>query len=308
MSRYLLAFLLFSIQLRAFAQQKHTSDTIKVMAWNIYRGANEIPLGRYHAIDIIKALNPDVVLMVETYGSGKEIADSLGMNFHLVAKKGTALNDKSVNLSILSKFPFGERIDTDYPFYLGGREVLVSEQKIRMLSNWFHYEPWHDAPETMGMNKAELLAWEKTGAKWEMFQKVLPYFKDWTAEPVNTPVIIGGDMNTPSHLDWGKTTKDLHNGLEFPWQTTATLQNIGLIDSYRAIHPNPIAYPGITWDQKGKTDEHRIDYIYYKGSKLEAVNSETYKVHLGDTLTIKGYEIPYPSDHGIVLTTFVVKD
>ena len=40
-----------------------------------------------------------------------------GYNFHLVAKEGTALDDKSVNLSIYSKFPFGERIDTDYPFF-----------------------------------------------------------------------------------------------------------------------------------------------------------------------------------------------
>ena len=44
--------------------------------------------------------------MVETYGSGKDIADALGYNFHLIAPKGTALNDKGTNLSIFSKFPF----------------------------------------------------------------------------------------------------------------------------------------------------------------------------------------------------------
>ncbi len=105
--------------------------TFKVMAWNILHGANDIPNGVENAIDIIKEINPDVILMVETYGSGKRIADALGYNFHLIAKEGTALNDKHINLSIFSKFPFGERIDTKHPFYLGGREIIINHKKIR---------------------------------------------------------------------------------------------------------------------------------------------------------------------------------
>jgi len=306
MKRQLIFFLLLSVQFQVFGHQPISADTIKVLAWNIYGGANEIPNGRYHAIDIIRELNPDVVLMVETYGSGKEIAESLNMNFHLVAKEGTPLDDKGVNLSILSKHPFGDRIDTPHSFYLGGREILIGEHRIRFLSNWFHYTPWHDAPETLGMNTEELLGWEKTGTKWEMFQKVLPYFKNWSQEAGRIPVIIGGDMNTPSHLDWGEETKAQHNGLVFPWQTTSLMESIGYIDSYREINPNPIAHPGITWDQKEKKDEHRIDYIYYKGSTLQAIASEIHKVDLGDTIQINGTSFTYPSDHGFVLTTFII--
>ncbi len=280
--------------------------TFKVMAWNILHGANDIPNGQRHAIDIIRAINPDVILMVETYGSGKNIADALGYHFHLIAPEGTAPDNKHINLSIMSKYPFGERIDTEFPFYLGGRDIIINNQRIRFLSNWFHYLPWDDEPHKIGKTVEELLVWERSGKKYEMIQKVLPYLKTYTEdiESEKIPIIIGGDFNAPSHLDWGAETKAIHNGLVVPWYTTKVLENLGLKDSYRSLNPNPLTHPGITWNTKGKEDSHRIDYIFYKGGGLEAVKSTSFNAFLGDVLSIKNEEIPYPSDHGIVVTNF----
>ncbi|MEM7655585.1 MAG: endonuclease/exonuclease/phosphatase family protein [Bacteroidota bacterium] len=277
---------------------------LKVVAWNILHGANDYEDGPEAVIDILEMLAPDVVLMVETYGSGPRIADSLGMNFHLIASEGTPLGDSSVNLSIYSRYPFGESIDTDHPFYLGGREILVGEQKVRMFSNWFHYLPWENQPETLGMSAEELLAWEQVGKRNEMVQQVLPTMRTYAAEADSIPVIIGGDFNSPSHMDWGETTKEQHNGLVVPWSATKVLEDIGLIDSYREIHPDPLTHPGITWDQPEKTDEHRIDYIFYSGQALQAVSSESYMAFVGDTLRLPDQSLFYPSDHGIVVTTF----
>ena len=282
-------------------------DTLRVMAWNILHGAGDIPNGRQYAVEIIRALDPDIILMVETYGSGPAMAEALGMRFHLVAETGTPPDDERVNLSVFSKFPFGKRLDTDYPFYLGGREVLVNGRPLRVLSNWWHYDPWHDAPETMGLSVEELLTWEKSGTKWSMFQKVLPYFRRFARQADSVAVIVGGDMNTPSHLDWTTRTEALHGGLVVPWQTTRAMEDLGYIDSYRQVHTDPQTHPGITWDTKGVRDEHRIDYIYYKGSRLRAVDSKIYMAHLGDFIRLGGKEMPYPSDHGIVLTTFVLE-
>ena len=103
----------------------------KVMAWNILHGANDIPKGPERAIEIIEEIDPDVILMVETYGSGPKIAEALGYKFHLIAPPGTPLDDKGTNLSIYSKFPFGQRIDTDFPFYLGGIEIFIYDQRVR---------------------------------------------------------------------------------------------------------------------------------------------------------------------------------
>lgn len=278
--------------------------TFKVMTWNILHGANDIPNGKENAIAIIKEINPDVVLMVETYGSGKEIAEVLGYNFHLIALEGTSLDDKGTNLSIFSKFPFGDRIDTDYPFYLGGREIIVNNQKIRFFSNWFHYLPWNDAPEKMGKTVEELLAWENNGKRNEMIQKVLPYIKRYAKETDSIPMIFGGDMNTPSHLDWNENTKALHNNLVVPWRATKVLEDMGFIDSFRALKPDPMSNPGITWDVEGKEDSHRIDYIFYKGSKLKAIKSETYNAFFNKPIKINDKEIIFPSDHGFVVTSF----
>ncbi|WP_316817621.1 endonuclease/exonuclease/phosphatase family protein [Pedobacter nyackensis] len=300
---FFLALILFFLNCEAQKQ----SGTFKVMAWNILHGANDSKNGKANAIQIIREIDPDVILMVETYGSGKMIADSLGYNFHLIAKEGTALDDKSVNLSIISRYPFAERIDTEYPFYLGGREIIIQNQRIRFFSNWFHYLPWENEPEKLGKTAEELLVWERTGAKYEMIQKVLPYIKKYAAETDSIPMILGGDLNTPSHLDWTAKTRKNHNNLVVPWYSTKVLQDIGLVDTYRTLNPNAITHPGITWHTKGENDDHRIDYIFYKSPKLKAIKSESYKVFFDETIKLNGKEILYPSDHGFVVTTFKIK-
>lgn len=292
----------FFIVIAANAQNK----SFKVMAWNILHGANDIKNGPENAINIIKEIDPDVILMVETYGSGPTIAQSLGYNFHLIATKGTALDDESVNLSIFSKYPFGERVDTPYPFYLGGIEILIHGKTIRFFSNWFHYLPWNDQPEKMGKSVEELLTWERTGKKYEMIQNVLPYLMKYSEVADSIPMVFGGDMNAPSHKDWDESTKEMHDGLVVPWYTTKVLEDLGLIDSYREIHPDPLTSPGITWHTKGKNDAHRIDYIFYKGRSLRAIQSESYQSFLGEAFIINDSNFQYPSDHGIVVTTFEI--
>ena len=280
----------------------------KVMAWNILRSGNQIENGVDNVADMIKEINPDIVLMVETYGSGPYIAKKNGYNFHLVAKEGTALDDKSVNLSIYSKFPFGERIDTDYPFFLGGIEIFINNKKVRFFSNWFHYQPWNNKPEDMGKTVQELLEWERTEHRYNMIQKVLPYFEKYAKESDSIPIIVGGDMNSPSHLDWSEKTKKIHNGLVVPWYSTKVFENLGFTDSFREKNPNPIKYPGITWDHKERDDSHRIDYIFYKGKKLKSTQSKTYMQFFNEQIEINNKRFAYPSDHGIVVTTFKLKN
>ena len=292
-----------------FSQQVFAQKTeFKVMAWNILRSGNQIENGVDNVADMIKEINPDIVLMVETYGSGPYIAKKNGYNFHLVAKEGTALDDKSVNLSIYSKFPFGERIDTDYPFFLGGIEIFINNKKVRFFSNWFHYQPWNNKPEDMGKTVQELLEWERTEHRYNMIQKVLPYFEKYAKESDSIPIIVGGDMNSPSHLDWSDKTKNIHNGLVVPWYSTKVFEDLGFTDSFREKNPNPIKYPGITWDHKERDDSHRIDYIFYKGKKLKSTQSKTYMQFFNEQIEINNKRFAYPSDHGIVVTTFKLKN
>ena len=170
------------------------------MAWNIFHGGNDIENGPENVAKIIKEINPDIILMVETYGSGLFIADFLKYNFHLIASKETPLNDKSINLSIYSRYPFGKRIDTKHPFYLGGIEIPINGKNIRFFSNWFHYLPWDNEPEKMGKTVEELLEWEQSGARFEMLKKVLPYLKKYSQETDSIPMIFWRRYETHYHI------------------------------------------------------------------------------------------------------------
>ena len=68
------------------------------MAWNILHGGNDIENGPKNVAKIIKEINPYIILMVETYGSGPFIANYLNYNFYLIASKETKLDDPPVNL------------------------------------------------------------------------------------------------------------------------------------------------------------------------------------------------------------------
>lgn len=287
------------------------TNEFTVLAWNIWHGANNESLkedGRPHAIGIIKELNPDIILMVETYGSGKMIADSLGYNFHLIAPENTAPDDERINLSVMSRFPLGKRFDFYNHFKIGGIEIFLNDfLKIHAFSTWLNYRPWEDDPLTLNKTPEELIAWEKSGTRKAEVDAILKGLQTFLKQTDEIPLILGGDFNIWSHLDWQEETREIHEGFVVNWWTTSMFENAGLIDSYREVHPNARDKPGITWDQPGKKDEHRIDYIFYKGEKLEAISSKIMKEPVNNTIEINGKEFMYPSDHGLVLTTFKLK-
>ena len=60
-------------------------------------------------------------------------------------------------------------------------------------------------------------------------------------------------------------------------------------------------------DNKTRNDSHRIDYIFYKGRGIKAIESESFMAFFNEPLKINDKEILYPSDHGIVVTKFKLK-
>jgi len=104
----------------------------------------------------------------------------------------------------------------------------------------------------------------------------------------------------------GEETKEIHNGLIVPWYSSKVLEDIGFVDTYRSLNPDPLSHPGITWDNKEKKDEHRIDYVFYKGGALNPTQSVSYMAHFNEPITLNGQKIMYPSDHGIVVTSFEI--
>jgi endonuclease/exonuclease/phosphatase family metal-dependent hydrolase len=150
---------------------------------------------------------------------------------------------------------------------------------------------------------------------------VEPYLK------ANEKVILVGDFNEPSHLDWtdrfAKEGMDrwVKNPTKIPlrftmeWKGSKALENIGLSDAYRSVNTDEVAQPGITWTPPypkgtpGRQDYDnqvlvRLDRIYFNNSVL---NCKTASIVTGS----KGngeikLNCDWPSDHWAVLAEFEI--
>ncbi|KJH52188.1 hypothetical protein DICVIV_01653 [Dictyocaulus viviparus] len=71
-----------------------------------------------------------------------------------------------------------------------------------------------------------------------------PQMQHWLSKSEMIPVILAGDFNSPSHIDWTEETIDKHGNWAVEWPATKILDNMGFIDSFRAVHPNISSVPG----------------------------------------------------------------
>lgn len=151
--------------------------------------------------------------------------------------------------------------------------------------------------------------------------------KDKAADRI---VILGGDFNEPSHLDWTEATKDMrdHYGLVVPWDVSVMLAKAGYKDAYRVKFPNPVTHPGLTcpadcpdielnklvWSAEAD-DRDRIDFIMYApyegltltdmaiiGPKGDILRGQRVTEETSDPI-IEPLGI-WPTDHKAVLATF----
>lgn len=145
-------------------------------------------------------------------------------------------------------------------------------------------------------------------------------------------VIMGGDFNEPSHLDWTFETKDLwdHNGVVIEWEVSKSLYEHGFKDTYREKYPDVANYPGFTFPSDnpdvelsklswapGSDERDRIDFIYYYPSNDISLSNSivvgpTKSVFYGKRGEEEGKDEfltpanTWPTDHKAVLSTFTI--
>ena len=233
---------------------------LTVLAWNIWHGGrrdgDEIGLDR--TVEIIESSGADVVCMQETYGSGARIADALGYHFYL----------RSSNLSVMSRFPIRATHDLFEPFRFGGVTLeLAPEQEVKVFSLWIHYLPDYAAALRDGATTEALVAADEETRGAEI-RAILAALEPTITE--SEPVIVAGDFNSPSHLDWTEAAREQHMGLVVPWPVSTAMAAAGFVDVFRAVHADPRAEPGRTWSPRF-TDawQDRIDYVYFRGAGIE---------------------------------------
>lgn len=293
----------------ACTSPKESKKTLSVLSWNIWHAGHskEYPeKGCEGTINILKKSNADVILMVETYGAAPKVADSLGYSYHLI----------SSNLSIYSRYPIIEKYDFSQEistFNFGGVMIDVDGTPVRLFPTWLHYLPDARLAPTDKSEK-EILAWEMEGTRDDEVKKIISILQPMLAESDSIPLIVGGDFNAHSHLDWTEATRDLYNhgGAVVRWPISMAMQEAGFKDSFREMNPDPVTNLGVTWltDADSLATERRmdrIDFIYYQGKTIQAIASESHDNSLAKEFTFRGEKFFYPSDHGFVLTTFELK-
>ena len=295
--------------LAACAPQKESKKTLTVLSWNVWHGGHSKTYpgkGCEGTIGILKKSNADVILMVETYGAAPMVADSLGYQYNLI----------SDNLCIYSRYPITGKYafpDSISTFNFGGVMIDVDGVPVRLFDTWLHYLPDMRLAPT-DKSEEDILAWEREGTREKEIHKILTVLRPMLAQADSIPVIMGGDFNVHSHLDWTEATRNLYNhgGAVVNWPVSTAMQEAGFKDSFREMNPDPATHLGVTWltDADSLETERRmdrIDFIYYQGKTIQVIESECYDNSLGKIFSFKGEDFFYPSDHGFVLSKFELK-
>lgn len=331
-SRSILAFGLIAVTLTARAGH---SCELTVMTWNTEhygwwnRPVAECALIESNMFAVVRAVDPDVLLVQETYGSFDRFR--------------AALPDRHARLlgacnSVFSRYPIVKVHDTyrerklygctngwDYagdtgPFHFAVAELDVKGRRVRVCPIAMNWEPYPTAlPDDLdaaGLLAAEAGPQRNGGTpRPQAIADILASIRPLLAETDEIPLVIGGDFNSHSHLDWTVATADHfgHGGRVVPWPVSRTMAEAGFTDTYRALHPDPISNYGTTFMRKKPWDAKtpiyaRIDFIYSKGAGLEPVRSEAFNGVYHRPFAFRGESYTcFPSDHGFVLTTFVLK-
>jgi len=247
------------------------SKRFKVMTWNIWHGgthgdaASDFKKDTANTVNILKVLQQeqsDVLFMQETYCCGMDIAKKAGYPH---SWRGSS------NLSIHSKYPIIDTISLFKPFNSHGVVLDVHGQKILAVNIWLHYLPDY-FQNIKTSSSADLVAGESATRLPEITAIVKAV--DSLQQAMNIPVILGGDFNSGSHLDWVEGTKLSHYDKVVEWPVSTLMGLNGYTDSFRQMHPDPTKTMEGTWGfLNDAIISDRIDFIYYKGGRIKARNS-----------------------------------
>lgn len=282
------------VQPQAKPQHPHQpppDQTITVMAWNIWHGGREDGehVGVQKTIDVIRDSGADLVAMQETYGSGEIISHALG--FHFVPR-GT-------NVSIHSRFPVLADVSVFEEFKCVGAVVeLPDGTPLAFYSIWLPYSEDIWLPEIRAKcDEDRMLAACQVSA--DDLKEILGLMQAKLHETgySNIPVIVAGDFNSMSHLDYTPAAADQFDGWVLNWPTSHVIHDGGFADSYRAVHPTVNRLRDRTWSPRfTEQEQERIDFIYYRGD-LSPTTAQVVQTHANG----------FPSDHAAVVTDFTLQ-
>jgi endonuclease/exonuclease/phosphatase family metal-dependent hydrolase len=285
-----LASLTFTADLPAGAQSADTSVELRIMTFNIWYGATATDLGK--VIEAIEAADADVVGMQEPYARLRRIAKALG--FYV-----------SPRTHVISRYPILEPAGSDgdwaYLLLAPGRVAAIANTHLPCCP----YTPYRIVNK--GMDRASALQQEQNTRVRRIVTQLEP-LGDLLAARV--PTFFTGDFNTPSWRDWTRRSVQAR-GLPYPvrWPVSLEMEAAGFVDSYRAVHTDPVDDPGFTWTSGYPPPFiydwdvfDRIDFVWAAGPATPVGSQIVGESRANADIVVR----PYPSDHRAVVSTFDV--
>ncbi|HCA38646.1 MAG: endonuclease/exonuclease/phosphatase family protein [Phycisphaerales bacterium] len=294
-------------------------DGVRVMVWNVLHGGNDVEQGAEKALAIIREVQPDVVLMQESYDIngdrprlGEWLAGELGWHQHQAESK---------HLCVLTPLKMEATFFHHEWHGIGAR--LIDEHGRSMLA-WSIWIDWrsfitYELRDKPGITDEELLAAESERSnRKQQGEAIITHLRESGQLDADVPLLVGGDWNCPSHLDWTVDTARVYrNRRAMPLPVSMAMQQAGFTDTFRTAYPNPVQHPGITWspmnrgagdDDTGKAQGfERIDRLYLKNPKspvggwtLRPISAHVLPVIWEDE-SIPVPKRAFPSDHGAVV-------
>lgn len=326
----------------SFSQQK---NQLKVLQINIWQEGTMVPNGFKAIADEIIDKKADVVLFSEVRNYNKtdfvqrmlQELKSTNAVYHGIS------SEPSLDVAFISKFPIKDQQalygDTSKmggvlksKIQVNGRNIIFYAVHLDY-TNYACYLPrgydgvtWKKLDQPI-IGVDAILEANRKGRREEAIKDII---QDANKENKDETIIIAGDFNEPSHLDWTSATKNLfdHRGTVVPWDCSVLLQASGFVDSFREKYPNPVKYPGFTYPSFNKDvgmeklawapladDRDRIDYVYYR-TNIPFHVSEVKIVGPSETVKYGKKQKPdsqdkfllpvdvWPTDHKALLVTF----
>ncbi|MDP6207142.1 MAG: endonuclease/exonuclease/phosphatase family protein, partial [Roseibacillus sp.] len=268
---------------------------LKVLSFNIWGGTGNVSDGYYKGLDSILISDADIVAVSENNGRAAQWANDLGW----------AVYQSGSDNAVLSRYPVLRSFTASRSV---GARLRISDSPRREVNFWachftaYPYGPY-DARDASGGDAAKVaaaLASERNSGRVAQVNSFLSAASSQLAAADTVPILLLGDFNCPSHLDWTPATAatGLHFGLAVDWPVTRATAGAGMLDAYRVRYPDPVAMPGTTWTPIDPSDvQDRIDMVQFKGAPLSVVDCQVF------TTIEQGR---WPSDHAGVLAEFSV--
>ncbi|HEX3006967.1 MAG TPA: endonuclease/exonuclease/phosphatase family protein [Bacteroidales bacterium] len=343
MKKYI-SFLIIIFLLSCISQGASPIDKkdLKLLQLNVWMSGSRIENGIEAVADVIISTDADLVTLSEV---STDFMESL---ISTLQKKNTNYHYIPTNdCGIITRYPIVEQQFIYSPekgfngilksrIALGNKQICLYSAHLdykhygAFLPRGYDGQTWKKMAKPV-ITPDSVLAFNNESQRDEQIKELI---KDAALETKKGNVIlVAGDFNEPSHLDWNEATKDLfdHKGSVVPWPCTLMLQNAGFIDTYRELYPNPVTHPGFTWPGDNplvgvtqlswapESDERdRIDFIFFRknqGLSLKNVTivgpSGTILKGKRDSSNIKDPVLTpntsWPSDHKGLLATFSLK-